>query len=176
MRTCPEIEGNTLTLRETALVLQHGITIAEKPLKDHMEAIGHRDAFYFVEQLVKDKEPLSEYLIKQIHSLVLMNDNENRGKYRNVPVMILGAEFTPPQPYLIPVQIENLILDYPSLIKKMHIIEAIALFHLHFETIHPFIDGNGRTGRLLINLELIYSYEKDRLENYIAMLKSIPKS
>ncbi len=149
------IEGNTLTLRETALVLQHGVTIAEKPLKDHMEAVGHRDAFYFVVDLVSKNEPLSEGVIKQLHSLVLMNDNANRGVYRSLPVTILGADFHPPQPYLVSIQMERLLADCPALFNEAHIIEAVARFHLQFETIHPFIDGNGRTGRLLMNLELM---------------------
>ena len=106
------IEGNTLTLRETALILEHGITIGEKPLKDHLEAIGHRDAFQFVFSLVDTKEPLTEWVIKQIHSLVLMNDALNKGVYRNVPVYIHGAAHTPPQPYLVQPQLETLLADY----------------------------------------------------------------
>lgn len=149
------IEGNSLTLRETALVLQEGITIAEKPLKDHLEAIGHRDAFEYVVSLAGEKKPLTERVIKEIHSLVLMNDRENRGVYRSVPVKIMGAQHTPPQPYLVPVQMEQLIADYEDMKKRLHIVEAVAEFHLRFEGIHPFIDGNGRTGRLILNLELI---------------------
>ena len=149
------IEGNSLTLRETALILQEGITIAEKPLKDHLEAIGHRDAFEYVVSLAGEKKPLTERAIKEIHSLVLMNDRENRGVYRSVPVKIMGAQHTPPQPYLVPVQMEQLIADYEDMKNRLHIVEAVAEFHLRFEGIHPFIDGNGRTGRLILNLELI---------------------
>lgn len=149
------IEGNSLTLRETALILQEGITIAEKPLKDHLEAIGHRDAFEYVVSLADEKKPLTGRVIKEIHSLVLMNDRENRGVYRSVPVKIMGAQHTPPQPYLVPVQMEQLIADYEDMKKRLHIVEAVAEFHLRFEGIHPFIDGNGRTGRLILNLELI---------------------
>lgn len=149
------IEGNTLTLRETALILQDGITIAEKPIKDHLEAIGHRDAFDYVQELADKKTVLSESIIKQTHSLVLMNDNMNRGMYRQVPVTIIGAIHTPPQPYLIEVQMESLLSDYNNLMQNQDIIESVAEFHLRFERIHPFIDGNGRTGRLLMNLELI---------------------
>ena len=149
------IEGNSLTLRETALVLQEGVTIAEKPLKDHLEAIGHRDAFEYIAALAGEKKPLTERVIKEIHSLVLMNDRENRGVYRSVPVKIMGAQHTPPQPYLVPVQMEQLIADYEDMKKRLHIVEAVAEFHLRFEGIHPFIDGNGRTGRLILNLELI---------------------
>lgn len=149
------IEGSTLTLRETALILSEGVTIAEKPIKEHLEAIGHKDAFEYIVQLSSDKTELSERIIKEIHSLVLMNDRENRGVYRNVPVMIMGAEHTPPQPYLVPKLMEQLIIDYNEVISEKDIIEAVSEFHVRFESIHPFIDGNGRTGRLILNLELM---------------------
>lgn len=149
------IEGSTLTFRETALILGAGITIAEKPLKEHLEAIGHKDAFEYIVQLADDKTELSERIIKEIHSLVLMNDRENRGVYRNVPVMIMGAEHAPPQPYLVPKLMEQLIIDYNDIISEKDIIEAVSEFHVRFESIHPFIDGNGRTGRLILNLELM---------------------
>ena len=149
------IEGNTLTLRETALILQEGITIAEKPLKDHLEAIGHKDAFLYIVELADRNEPLTEKVIKDIHSLVLMNDSSNRGVYRRLPVKILGVQHNPPQPYLVPVEMERLVLNYTQMKQEKHIIEAIGLFHILFEGIQPFIDGNGRTGRLILNLELI---------------------
>ena len=149
------IEGSTLTLRETALILQEGITIAEKPVKEHLEAIGHKDAFDYVMTLADAKTPLTERVIKDIHSLVLIDDAANKGVYRSVPVQILGALHTPPQPYLVPVQMEQLLSDYEQMKQEKHIIEAISEFHLRFEGIHPFIDGNGRTGRLILNLELI---------------------
>jgi len=149
------IEGNTLTLRETAMILQDGITIAEKPIKEHLEAIGHRDAFEYIESLTKKGTPLTERTIKEIHSLVLMNDAANKGVYRSVPVTILGASHTPPQPYLVPVQMEQLLRDYEEMKQSKHIIEAVAEFHLRFEGVHPFIDGNGRTGRLIMNFELM---------------------
>jgi len=84
-----------------------------------------------------------------------MNDANNRGVYRRVPVTIMGAAHTPPQPYLVPAQMELLLAEYEDIKREKHIIEAIAEFHLRFEGIHPFIDGNGRTGRLILNLELI---------------------
>lgn len=149
------IEGNTLTLRETALILQEGITIAAKPLRDHLDVIGYRDAFYYILDLAKKDTPLTESVIKNIHSLVLMRDAENKGRYRSVPVRIMGAAHTPPQPYLVPVAMEQLIENYATWQKEQHILEAIARMHLEFETIHPFIDGNGRTGRLLLELELV---------------------
>ena len=148
------IEGNTLTLQETALVLE-GVTIDKKPLKDHLEAVGHRDAFLFVQELVQNKVPFSEYVIKQIHTLVLMDRPEDRGIYRRIPVRIMGAFHTPSDPILVPEQMEQLIREFAS--KKLHPIERAALFHLKFEGIHPFVDGNGRTGRLILNLMLMQS-------------------
>jgi Fic family protein len=149
------IEGNTLTLRETALILREGITIAGKHIRDHLEAIGHKDAFEYVIGLADANASLSERVIKEIHSLVLMNDAKNKGVYRSVAVAILGAAHAPPPPYLVHEKMESLISNYDSLKQDKHIIEAIAEFHLRFEGTHPFIDGNGRTGRLILNLELI---------------------
>lgn len=149
------IEGNTLTLRETAMILQDGITIAEKPLKEHLDLIGYKDAFEYIFEISSQNVPLTEKVIKDIHTLVLMNDYSNRGVYRRIPVFIVGAEHNPPQPYLVPIQMEQLISDYENLEQTKHIIECVSIFHLRFEGIHPFIDGNGRTGRLILNLELI---------------------
>lgn len=148
------IEGNTLTLKETALVLQ-GITIDQKPLKDHLEAVGYKEAFQYVEELAKQDKPLSEYDIKSIHNLVLADHPEDRGVFRRVNVRIAGALTNPVQPYLIEPKIGELLKNYQKWSKTMHIVECVANFHLQFEIIHPFIDGNGRTGRLLMNLQLI---------------------
>ena len=146
------IEGNTLTLRETDMVLR-GLTIDKKPLKDHMEAVGHKDAFWYICDLVKEKAELTEYVIKQIHSLVLADKPQDRGVYRRVPVRIMGAQHTPPQPYLIEPKMTELLLNFKT--SEENIVERLAKFHVEFEGIHPFIDGNGRTGRLLVNLELM---------------------
>ena len=146
------IEGNTLTLRETDMVLR-GLTIDRKPLKDHMEAVGHKEAFDFVSDLVKDQIPLSESIIKQRHDLVLADKREDRGVYRRVPVRIMGAKHEPVQPYLIQPKMEQLLEAYRN--STEHISPRLARFHIEFEGIHPFIDGNGRTGRLLVNLELM---------------------
>ena len=146
------IEGNTLTLRETDLVLR-GLTIDKKPLKDHMEAVGHKEAFEFISDLVKENVPISESIIKQIHYLVLADKKDDRGVYRRVPVRIMGAKHEPVQPYLIAPKMEQLLQDYAK--SKEHIVTKLARFHIEFEGIHPFIDGNGRTGRLLVNLELM---------------------
>ena len=133
------IEGNTLTLRETDMVLR-GLTIDRKPLKDHMEAVGHKEAFDFVSDLVKDQIPLSESIIKQIHYLVLADKREDRGVYRRVPVRIMGAKHEPVQPYLIQPKMEQLLEAYRN--STEHIIPRLARFHIEFEGIHPFIDDD----------------------------------
>lgn len=148
------IEGNTMTLQETAWVLE-GITIDKKPIKEHLELIGHKEAFEWIETMVKENQPISEALIKNIHSLVLMNRKQDAGTYRSIPVYISGSNCTPVQPYLIESKMQELITKYKKITKNKHIIECISIFHLMFEEIHPFIDGNGRTGRLLINYELM---------------------
>lgn len=146
------IEGNTLTLRETDMVLQ-GLTIDQKPLKDHMEAVNHKEAFEFVIDLVKDNKPLTESIIKQIHFLVLADRRDDRGVYRKVPVRIMGAKNEPVQPFMIEPKMTESLLNYDK--NNEHIVSSLARFHIEFESIHPFIDGNGRTGRLLVNLELM---------------------
>ena len=146
------IEGNTLTLQETDLVLR-GLTIDRKPLKDHMEAVGHKEAFDFVSELVKDNVHISESIIKKIHYLVLADKKEDRGVYRRIPVRIMGARHEPVQPYLIEPKMEQLLYDFAA--STEHIVTKLARFHIEFESIHPFIDGNGRTGRLLVNFELM---------------------
>ncbi|MEG2304616.1 MAG: Fic family protein [Lachnospiraceae bacterium] len=146
------IEGNTLTLWETDMVLR-GLTIDKKPLKDHIEAVGHKEAFEFISDLVKENAPLTERTIKQIHYLVLADKKDDRGVYRRVPVRIMGAKHEPVQPYLIEPKLTELLLKYSA--SNENIITRLARFHIEFEEIHPFIDGNGRTGRLLVNLELM---------------------
>ena len=148
------IEGNTLTLKETAMVLE-GMTVDQKPLKDHLEAVGHRDAFLYVMDIAAKDVPLNESAIKAIHSLVLMNQPEDKGVYRRIPVRIMGAFTEPVQPYLIEPKMTELLAKNEERKAEMSTIERIALFHLEFEGVHPFVDGNGRTGRLIMNLELI---------------------
>ncbi len=144
------IEGNTLTLNETRLVLE-GLTISGKPLRDHLEAFGHKEAFGFIEENI-DAE-ISEVLIRQIHSLVLADRPRDAGTYRRIPVRISGALNTPPDPVVIPELMERLIQDYRD--DTRHTIVRSAIFHLRFEGIHPFIDGNGRTGRLILNMSMM---------------------
>ena len=130
-----------------------GLTIGQKPLKDHIEAVGHKEAFEFISELVKDKVPMSENIIKQIHYLVLADKKDDRGVYRRVPVRFMGAQHEPVQPYLIQPKMEQLLIDFAE--STEHIVTKLARFHIEFEGIHPFIDGNGRTGRLLVNMEFM---------------------
>lgn len=170
------IEGNTLTLKETKVALE-GITIGGKTLREHFEAINHKDAILFMEDLAQKEERLSEYSIKQIHSLILKNiDDENKGKYRTTNVIISGAEHKPPQSFEVQSQMQEFIKKYNENITKLHPIELASFVHIEFVKIHPFIDGNGRTSRLLMNLELIKAgfppvviELEDRLEYYKAL-------
>jgi Fic family protein len=170
------IEGNTLTLQETKVALE-GITVGGKTLREHFEAINHKDAILFIEQLAQKNEFLSEYIIKQIHSLILKNiDDENRGTYRKINVLISGAEHKPPQSFEVPLKMQSFIKEYELKRKTLHPIELAAFVHIEFVGIHPFIDGNGRTSRLLLNLELIKAgfppvviNVEDRLEYYKAL-------
>jgi len=156
------IEGNTLTLNETKVALE-GITIGGKNLREHFEAINHKEAILFVESLVQKGERLSEYSIKSLHALILKNiDDKNAGSYRNINVLM-----------------EEFIKWYNSEAQKLHPIERACRVHIDFVAIHPFIDGNGRTSRLLMNFELMKSgfppvviKVKDRLAYYEALDKA----
>ena len=149
------IEGNTLTLLETKVVLE-GITVGGKALREHFEAINHRNAIYYVEDIIKKEESFSEWQIRNIHQLILKNiDDDNAGRYRQQNVLISGATSTPPDYTLLNDKMAQLIDWYNNEAHKLHPVERAAKVHADFVGIHPFIDGNGRTSRLLMNLELI---------------------
>lgn len=151
-----KIEGNTLTLKETFLVVNEGLTIGGKSMNEHLEAINHTDAIDFVASLIQDKEILTERVLQEIHYLILKGiDKENAGKYRRVPVMISGSAFVPPQPYLINKMMEDIFIFYQKNKNKLHPIVLAADMHEKIVTVHPFIDGNGRTCRLIMNLILL---------------------
>ena len=150
------IEGNTLSLKETKVVLE-GITIGGKSLNEHFEAINHREAITYVESIVSGKEPLSEWQIKNIHQLVLKNiDARNAGRYRQQNVVIAGASHTPPNFLHLPQAMTALMTWYQGA-ANLHPLQRAARLHVDFVGIHPFVDGNGRTARLLINFELMRS-------------------
>ncbi len=150
------IEGNTLTLRETALVLNEGITISGKPLREHFEAINHQKAILTLEDFIGKKVPLDENLIKSLHKIILTNIDEiEAGCYRKERVRILGATHIPPDPLKISKLMAELIADYYQKEKVLHPIELAAEIHYQLVKIHPFLDGNGRTARLIMNLILM---------------------
>ena len=172
------IEGNTLTLRETQVVLE-GITVGGKSIKEHLEAINHEQAILFLDELVKEDNPITEWNIKNIHQLILKEiDNENAGKYRKENVTIKGATHIPPDYIIVPELMEKLILNYKTW-NIYHPIVKAALLHGELVKIHPFIDGNGRTSRLIMNLDLMNSgynpviiKKEDRLKYYEALDKA----
>lgn len=151
------IEGNTLTLQETALVVNEGVTIGGKSMREHLEAINHAEAIDYIKDVARQDIEISERTIKEIHALVLHGiDRENAGKYRNVPVMISGSTHMPPQPYLIEKLMEDFMLEFGRMEKDgVHPVVIAAYLHDELVRIHPFIDGNGRTSRLLMNLYLL---------------------
>lgn len=147
------IEGNTLTLQETAMVVVKGLTINGKSMREHLEAINHAEAIDYIIDLVKNKIPFNERTLLELHSLVLRGiDKENAGRYRNIQVRIGGSSYLPPAPYLIQKQMEDYFLFYEANINKMNPVILAADMHEKLVTIHPFIDGNGRTSRLVMNL------------------------
>ncbi|PMC36212.1 cell filamentation protein Fic [Bacillus sp. UMB0899] len=149
------IEGNTLTINETKIVLE-GITVGGKTMREHLEVINHRDAIQYVEDIVHKRDPLSEWQIKNLHRLVLKGiDDEYAGVYRDQQVFISGAQHTPPAHYLITEKMTQMMNWYHDEGIKLHPIVRGAMLHAIFVGIHPFIDGNGRTSRLLLNLELM---------------------
>ena len=151
------IEGNTLTLQETALVVNEGVTISGKSMREHLEAINHSEAIDFIKGIAGRSEPISERTIKDIHAIVLHGiDRENAGKYRTVPVMISGSRHIPPAPYKLDRLMEDFITEYRREEEaREHPVLMAAYLHDELVRIHPFIDGNGRTSRLLMNLFLL---------------------
>jgi len=150
------IEGSTLTLQETRLILETGLTIGGKSLREHFEVINHREAIAYVEDVVRQDAVITPHHIRQIHKLVLNQiDDENAGQYRKTPVRIAGADHMPPDTWEIP----QLMTDWGDWLTheggKVHPITLTALAHHRLVAIHPFVDGNGRTARLVMNLLLM---------------------
>lgn len=151
------IEGNTLTMSETKVVLE-GITIGGKTMVEHLETINHRDAILFIEDLITDEKELTEWNLKNIHALILKGiDDSNAGRYRIENVLISGAKHIPPKHFELNYLMQKLIQEYKDDWLGLHPIIRATLLHGEFVKIHPFIDGNGRTGRLLLNFELMRS-------------------
>lgn len=152
------IEGNSLTLKETFLVVNEGLTVKGKPLKDHLEAKDHHSALqYLYEMVEKDKRnTISERLIRLLHEIIMQEtDKKWAGCYRNSNVIIGGADHKPPDALEVPKQMQELMRWLNSQKKKLHIVELTALLHHKLVHIHPFFDGNGRAARLVMNVLLM---------------------
>ena len=150
------IEGSTLTLQETRLILETGLTIGGKSLREHFEVINHREAITYVENLVSQVAEITPHQVRQIHKLVLTQiDDENGGQYRKTPVRIAGADHIPPDAWEIPWQMTEWGDWLAQVQADQHSVVSAALAHHRLLTIHPFVDGNGRTARLVMNLILM---------------------
>lgn len=150
------IEGNTLTLRETDLVINEGLTISGKSMREHLEAINHVEAIGYIKQLMERNFPFNERELLSVHNLILRGIiPEDAGRYRRVQVMIKGSSHMPPQPFLVAKEMEDYFIWYEENKSKMHPVVLAAEMHERLVTIHPFIDGNGRTSRLIMNLILL---------------------
>jgi len=176
------IEGNTLTLQETAVVIKHGITVGGKPLKELLEVVDHKKAIDFVESLVQVRRPVAEEDVKEIHRLVLADiDDAHAGRYRTVQVRIGGSQYLPPPAGQVPRRTKQLVewLEVAE-VPDLHPVFVAAKAHLELVAIHPFVDGNGRTARLLQNLLLMRrGYPpavirlEERLEYYRALEEAL---
>lgn len=150
------IEGNTLTLRETDLVINEGLTISGKSMREHLEAINHVEAIAYIKQLMERNFPLNERELLSVHNLILRGIiPEDAGRYRRVQVMIKGSAYMPPQPFIVAKEMEDYFFWFGENKKKLHPVLLAAEMHERLVTIHPFIDGNGRTSRLIMNLILL---------------------
>lgn len=176
------IEGNTLSFVETKMVLEEGLTIGGKQLREHLEVINHLEAISFVEEQILNNKDLTEYILKNIHYLILKNiDDKNAGTYRSINVGISGSLHSPPHILQVSNEMKELFVWFDNNKKVLHPVELAALFHFKFVFIHPFSDGNGRTARLLLNLILmqngyppiiIRADPQDRLEYYTTLEKA----
>ena len=177
------IEGNALAVGETREVVEHGLTITGKPLKDQAEARNLSHALDFLEELASSSTPITEHDLRQLHALVLHEITEEAGAYRSSAVSISGSDYSPPGPESVPAQME----DFGRWLSDVSVagdtafagvsgLLVAAAAHTWFVTVHPFIDGNGRVARLLLNLMLIrHGYpiaiitKEDRLRYYDAL-------
>lgn len=151
------IEGNTLTITETKVILEDGLTIGKgKSLREHLEVINHKEAIDYIDDIVTNDIDISERVIKDLHHIILKSiDNKNAGEYRNSNVLISGSEHRPVEYFLVAEKMRELIEWYNENKNTKHPIKLAAEFHFKYVYIHPFIDGNGRSARLLMNLILM---------------------
>lgn len=153
------LEGNTLTETETKIILEDGLTIGGKSLREHFEVIGHSKAYDYMLSLTQ-AQTITEQDILTLHKLFYQHIDQTKtgnqaGVYRNIPIIVTGTDYTFPAPTQLPKLMQAFVATIPELQKQYHPVEYAARLHLELVTIHPFIDGNGRTARLLMNLALL---------------------
>ncbi|NMM64353.1 Fic family protein [Clostridium sp. P21] len=175
------IEGNTLTITETKVILEDGITIGKgKTLKEHLEVINHKEAIDYIEDIVNRNIDINQNVIKDFNYIILKSiNNENAGRYRSVNVLTSGSNHKPPEHFLVPQEMEDLIKWYDENKNKLHPVILAAEFHHKFTFIHPFTDGNGRCGRLLMNLILMrngYPITVIRMEDRNEYMSALEKA
>lgn len=176
------IEGNSLTLNETYNVVMKGLTVGGKSLNDHLEAKNHQEAIHYIRDLATRNIELNEWELKNIHSLILKGiDDQEAGKYRTQPVFLYkqdGERHDFPQPYIVQKMMEEYFIFYHENMDTLHPVEMAAHLHQKLVNIHPFIDGNGRTSRLVMNLFLfqegypvaIIDSEQEKRQTYYSHL------
>ena len=159
------IEGNTLSLRETQMVIEYGVTINGHPLREYLEATNHAEAYEFVVTLIERREPITLETILSLHRLVMDKILEEKGTFRTVPVYIRGAMMNPPPAREVETYMRQWLewvngegLDYEPIIRA-------SIAHHGFEAVHPFLDGNGRVGRLLLTL-MLYAFRNDAMRKW----------
>jgi Fic family protein len=152
------IEGNSLTLVETQVVLEHGVTVSGKPLIHHLEAVSHRDALIFVKKLVQEKAKFTPSVLLDINRIILKGSvyEDESGRFRQKRVTIKGSRHVPPNYVVVPDKMDELyrqLEDWQA--QGMHPVEIAANLHFELVKIHPFVDGNGRTSRLVMSFWLM---------------------
>lgn len=169
------MEGNTLSLMETKVILEDGISVGGKHLREIYEVVNHKKAYRYVNRCISEEKNLDEKMIKDIHEILTENIMQG-GIYRNQEVRISGAKHTPPAGNDMYIQIKNFYMDLEWKKKELNVIELSAWTHAEFVRIHPFIDGNGRTSRLIMNFQLMINgflpisiAKENRLEYYTAL-------
>ncbi len=175
------IEGNTLTITETKVILEDGLTIGKgKSLREHLEVINHKEAIDYIEDIVNKNFDISERVIKNLHYIILKSiDNKNAGEYRSSNVLISGSAHKPVEHFLVSERMTELVEWYKENKDKLNPVKLAAEFHFRFVYIHPFIDGNGRSARLLMNLILMrngYPITVIRNEDRDEYMKALEKA
>jgi Fic family protein len=171
------IEGSTMDLGETLAVLQDGITIGGKKLSEHLDIVHGQKAYMLMLKFAKDQVPITTAVIRGLHRAVVGGDVEFGGQWRDHPVYIRGSRHVPPNHLKVPSLIDEMITAYDASKATEHPVTTAAKLHFNFAYIHPFADGNGRTARLLGNLELIRSgfapilIEKEDRKTYFNVLE-----